>query len=196
MPTKNIEFFKDEKRDILLSDWIHNTYGRPARISRDEYFIIVDPDLAPGGKPADIMRAAGPTILLFTRWGPFTPVEFKKSLFRLFAEPRLKDLYRPKGTALLKRSDAVKLYAITESFIGLDSVEPIGRANEYRKDEQSGRRVVHHTGPKVYDFTSEIITSVRVKDKKSRREVTVAVTNGNAFDAQAEALKRLYGEEV
>jgi hypothetical protein len=76
---------------------------------------------------------------------------------------------------MVRRTDAIKWYCLERVFV---DNPPIFRKNS------------------ITNITTDVITMVRVKDKKTNREEMVAVVNGDAFAAQEEAIRRLWGEKI
>lgn len=118
----------------------------------------------------DVEVQAGATILIIIPYVPMHP-KFRPTLRHIADTFKLRDFLR--GKSLIRREDALKWYHA--KFSGFDV--PIARKNS------------------VQSFTQEWVTTLVMTDKKTKRRVEVKVV-GSAFDAQAAALKLLYGDRL
>jgi hypothetical protein len=169
------DFFTNKEANEKIGKWIHQTYAKKAGLNSDEFFIHIDLNLVDGGKNSiDYSIYAGPCIHMWIRYPPVPEAafeRFKLCLDHIFSNSNLLELRRSKS--LVRRSDAIKWYSLEASFIGKPPIRPSKRS--------------------VLPFTSRILTSVQVNDRKTGRTVIVTAVDSDAFTAQNEALRKLYG---
>lgn len=166
-----MDFFPLPEQNKKVMAWIHAHYARRVGLMEHEYNVNINPNLVDfKGRPLDLALYAGPRIEIFIRATPLEPQEFKLSLKHAFLmNHRIRDLIRT--VAVVKRSDAAKLYGIERNFIGMK--EP--KVKDYKPT---------HIETKVYKL-------VVVKDKKTGVTQTV-ILNSDVFNAQELAIKMLY----
>lgn len=159
----------------LVHDAIYRTYAKGI-IQSSDFVLYSDNNLQHGGKPVDMIWQAGNVIHIATRYHLMdSALAFKQAMQHAFmdAEMLAKLLRLPKGLDINKQEGRV--YQLAANFIGLDPIAPL------RKRE-------------VPKCVKSIHTTVVIRDVKTGREEIVEVVNGNAFDAQDIAIRRLYGE--
>ena len=148
----------------VIHNWIHQNFGKKSGLLQDEYKIVFNPE-----QSFDIGWHSGACIIISIKYPLFPDLELCKSaLRRAFDNPYLFDFKRSK--ALVKYSDAVKYRDST--FTGIAKQLP---------KRSKGK------------FVTEMITYVRIRDIKTKAEVTVEVVNSDAFTATNKALRMLYG---
>ena len=164
MPVLNLS--EDSIAYETIRDWIHQTYGKPAGLLRDEYNVVINTDM-----PEDLIIGAGACVQILTRHYPMSNGTlnelFQSILVRAFRDYNLKEFLRSK--ALIRASDAAKWYSAAETGFFRKSA---------RKDG-------------LDTCTTRYITTLEVTDKKTKRSVRVEI-EGSAFEARQKAIKLLY----
>lgn len=129
----------------LVRDAVHQLFGKPAGLFRDEYNIVIDTDIT------DNLRIGeGTVVQIMIRYLPNDP-RFQPILKHIFNNYPLKSMLRSK--ALIRRSDAEKWYGASES----------GYFKKVDKKVGLDTCVVRY------------ITKLEVVDKKTKRSVTVEI---------------------
>ena len=169
-----MDYFSSPESNEKLAAWIHDKYGRAAGLLRSDYYMHIDPDLrnSAHGGPCDVAIYAGGVIHIWIRYGPASGKAFTDCLAGVFVETRIKQFLRSK--MIVKKTDALSWYGLERRFVDLP---PISKKT------------------KVRSVVTDVITMVRVREIKTNREEMVAVINGDAFSAQAEAFRRLLGSK-
>lgn len=158
----------------LVHEGIWRKYARGV-IAQNDFVLYSDNELSHGGRPVDMIWQSGTVIHIATRYHfADSGLAFKLAMEHAFKDPEmLAQLLRlPKGLDITKQTGRV--YQIASNFMGLDPI--VLRKRELPK------------------FSKSIRTAIVVRDHKTGREEIVEVVNGNAFDAQEIAIKRLYGD--
>ena len=165
--------FKFDSEEVTreLHSFIHKNFGRKCGLLSHEYEIHFDPSLEYHDMSADYVIEAGRVVHVGLRCLPTT--ERMMFLCRRAFGQSLRPFLR--SHALVRKEDAERWHVLAVR----------------EGDEEISKRRRNA----INRCTVEIITQVRLIDKKTRKAVTVETVNGNAFEAKEKAYMQLYGEE-
>lgn len=161
-----------EETQKALHNWIHDNYGKKSDLMRDEYNVSIDMDLE-----NDVFIGAGSTIQIIIKYPPDHP-KFHTVLKSVFSGVNIDLRKLRRSKALVKKSDVERWFSLAYSNMEVDL--PRLKRNETYMSQVRTR----------------LLSQVQVTDKKTGRDVTITIENGNAFNAIDEALRILFGERV
>lgn len=164
-------FFKDEEKNKFVQEFIHEHFGKPSGLMSHEYIVHFNPNLEWHGSPVDFVVTSGKTLQIAVRCLPTSP-ELPRFLRSCFSND-LKKMIRT--YALVRKEDAEKWYALAV---------------------REGEEKINMKRVRMNSFKKEILVSVKLTDRSTKKTVIVDVINGNMFDAQDKALRLLYGEKL
>lgn len=154
-----------------LRDQLHQSIVKKHAhyLQRPDYIVYFDESA-----PADsIYYQAGKVLIVRIGCSPTDLQRVKLLSTQAFQMPRLRELLR--YHAILRGKEAIAINGI--ELEGMGSPAPT-KAKQHR-----------------YTTKTEVLVTVTMYDKDSGRSVKVTQKNGNAFSAEGEAYKLLYGSE-
>lgn len=164
-------FFQDNEKNNFIREFIHENFGKRSGLMIHEYMIHFKPDLEWHGTKVDFVVTSGKILHIAVSCLPTSP-ELPKLLRDCFKHD-LKSMLR--SYALVKKEDAEKWYALAI---------------------KDGEQEINMKKVRVNSFVREIVISIKLTDRITKKSVLVDVVNGDAFNAQEKALKLLYGERL
>ena len=166
-----INFFKDEEANKFFQDFVHENFAKKSGLMKHEYMLHFDPELQWHETNVDFVITCGKILHIALRCYP-TSHNLGELLKSCFSQD-LKRMLR--SYALVRKEDAERWY---------------GLAIKLGDEEINMKKV------RMNSFSREMITAIKLIDRKTKKTVIVDIINGDAFTAQDKALKLLYGERL
>lgn len=165
------QFFKNEEANLLLHDTVFQKFARNSGLMKHEFFMHFDPNLEHNGCVVDYMITAGKTVHIAFRCVP-TEQRFFQLCRHVFGQ-NLRPFLRF-NLSIVPKKDADKWVSLVV----------------FNPESDPGKKVSHRS------YRMEVLNTVKLTDKKTRKSVELTVSNGNAFETVEKALKLLYGERL
>ena len=163
--------FNDKEKEDVLHEFVHTRFARYAGLMKHEFCLHFNEDLTYNGNTVDYIISAGKVIHIAFRCSPlenrFT------SLCRHIFNQNLRPFIR-NNLSLVAKKDSDKWVTLAV----------------YKPEDDPGRKINHRS------YTREVITSIRLTDRKTKKSVTLEVANSDMFSVQEKALYLLYGEKL
>lgn len=166
------DFFKDEEANKVLHDYVYSKFVRNSGLMRHEFFLHFNPNLEYNGSEVDYVISAGKVVHIALRCFP-TEQRFAQLCRHIFAQS-LRPFLRV-SLSLVPKKDADRWVSLAVSKPEINPAE--GRISEIRYDQ-------------------EVIVSIKLTDKKTKKVVIVDVGNSDMFSVKEKALFLLYGEKL
>lgn len=169
-------YFKDQEKQEILHNWIYQNYAKGSGLMKHEFLVHFDPELRHNGDVVDCVIQAGKKVIVGIRSD--ISKEYMERTKELLAHAFNHDLRKfLRSYGLVRKEDAVKWYSLAYTNIG-------GELNKGRTKEFMSK------------FHQELLTAIKLTDKRTKKSVTVTITDGDAFKAKDLAIKLLYGSEA
>ena len=183
-------FFKDPEANKFMAQTIHKLWGKKAGLLEHEYIVHFVPELRNNEQEyINYKIHAGKVINIFVRTIPSE--EYWARTCRLMNSIFLDNPHKIRsflrsGTSLVRKTDAIQWYGIS-----------LGGEQETVENSREGPDgIVRKRKIDVNSYTISTRQILTMRDKKSKKFVTIEITNGNMFEAVRLAEKSLYGDRL
>jgi hypothetical protein len=160
-----------QEKLIVIHEFVYAKFARYSGLMNHEFCLHFDEDLTYNGGTVDFIISAGKIVHIALRCSPLSD-KFTQLCRHIFKQ-RLRPFIR-NDLALVPKKDADKWVTLAV----------------FKPEDDPGKKVSHRA------YSQEIIVSVKLIDRRTKKTVIVEVGNSDMFTVKEKALYLLYGEKL